>query len=63
MRFESINTHILLSPHVFSMVESLELKIYGKFFFEYVLQILDGNDIEPAISENHNRMQIITSFA
>ena len=25
--------------------------------------ILDGNNFEPPISENHNRMQIITSFA
>ena len=24
---------------------------------------MDGNDIEPAISENHNYMQIITLFA
>ena len=31
--------------------------------FEYTHQILDGNNIEPPISENHNRMQIITSFA
>ena len=23
----------------------------------------DGNDIEPPIYENHNRMQMITSFA
>ena len=26
---------------------------------EYTKQILDGNDIEPPISENHNHMQII----
>ena len=31
--------------------------------FEYAHQILDGNNIEPPISENYNRMQIITSFA
>ena len=31
--------------------------------FEYVHQILDGNNIEPPVSENHNRIQIITSFA
>ena len=31
--------------------------------FEYVHQILDGNNIEPPISENHNCIQIITSFA
>ena len=31
--------------------------------FEYAHQILKFNDIEPAISEKHNRMQIITSFA
>ena len=30
---------------------------------EYVHQILVGNNTEPPISENHNRMQIITSFA
>ena len=30
---------------------------------EYVHQIMDGNNIEPPISENHNCMQIITSFA
>ena len=46
------------------MVESRELQIYGKIkIFEYAHEILDGNDIEPPISENHNRMQIITSFA
>ena len=49
--------YILLSPHVFSMVESRELQIYGKIKnFEYAHQILDGNNIEPLISENHNRM-------
>ena len=31
--------------------------------FEYAQQILNGNIIEPPISENHNRIQIITSFA
>ena len=34
------------------------LKIFG-----YAHQILDSNNIEPPISENHNRMQIITSFS
>ena len=57
--------HILLSPHVFSMVESRELKNYmkKKQKNEYAHQILDGNDIETPIFENHNRMQIIISFA
>ena len=31
--------------------------------FEYAHQILDGNNIEPLISENHKRVQIIISFA
>ena len=39
------------------------LKFREKKNFEYVHQILDGNDIKTPISENHNRMQIITSFA
>ena len=38
------------------------LKFTWKENFEYAHQILDGNDIEPPIFENHNRMQIITSF-
>ena len=46
------------------MVESRELQIYGKNKnFEYAHDILDVNNIEPPISENHNRMQIITMFA
>ena len=39
------------------------LKLMGKKNFEYVNQILDGNNIEPPIYENHKCMQIITSFA
>ena len=31
--------------------------------FKYVHQILVGNNTETPIFENHNRMQIITSFA
>ena len=36
---------------------------WKNIFFEYVPQILHGNNIEPPISKNHIRMQIITSFA
>ena len=44
--------------------ESRGLLIYGKNInFEYAHLILGSNDIEPPIAENHNRMQIITSFA
>ena len=48
------------------MVESRELKIDGKikkWICEYANQILEGDNIEPPISENQSRMQIITSFA
>ena len=46
------------------MIESRELQVYGKNKkFEYAHQILDGNKIEPLISENHKRVQIIISFA
>ena len=30
---------------------------------EYPYHILDGNNTEPSISENHKRMQIVISFA
>ena len=46
---------IWFSPESFKFVK--------KETFEYVHQMLNGNDIEPRISENHNGMQIITSFA
>ena len=53
---------ILPSPHVLFMVESRELKINGKKN-EYAHQLLDGNDIELSIPDNHSHMQITTSFA
>ena len=46
---------------LWSSPESLEFT--GKYNFEYAQQMLDGNNIEPPITENHNDMQIITSFA
>ena len=50
---------------MFSMVQFRELQIYEKMKLEYVHQILNGNNIElePPIFENHNSMQIISSFA
>ena len=46
-----------LSPESLKFMEKYQKKK------EYARQILDGNNIEPPISENHNRVQIITSFA
>ena len=58
-----ISMDILLSHHVFSKVKSRKLQIRKNKNFEYAHQILNGNHIKPPISENHNRMHIITLFA
>ena len=56
----SISSWVLMC---FLWLSPESLKFTGKYNFEYAHQILDGNNIEPLISENHNCMQIITSFA
>ena len=50
-------------PMCFLWLSPESFKCLEKYKKEYACQILDGNNIEPPISENHSRVQIITSFA
>ena len=47
-------------------VESWILQIYRNKIiqnFEYTHQILDGHNVEPSHTKNHNHVQIVISFA
>ena len=56
-------TNIFLCPRAFYGWVPRASNLWKNKKFEYAHQILDSNNIEPPIPENHNRMQIITSFA
>ena len=49
-------------PYVFCWVPRAS-NLWKNKTFEYAHPILDSNNIEPPISENHYHMQIITSLA
>ena len=58
-----LDLYILLSPDVLYGWVLRASNLWKNKNFEYAHQILDYNDIEPPIFENHNRMQTMTSFA
>ena len=58
-----------VSAHIYPPVSPCVLRLChgaSKFtrnkYFEYTHQTVDSNNIEISNSENHNHMQIITSF-
>ena len=55
--------YILLSPQVFLCLSPEAPQFSKNNNFEYIHQILGGNNTEPINSENQNYMQIINSFA
>ena len=55
--------YILLSPHVFSMVEPRGPKFTKNENIDYTHQIPGGNNTEHPNFHNHNYMHIIKSFA